>query len=105
MPNRPFTDPDDHETAACGAARVLRLEANRTLVEAIALYRSTGFTEIPAFNGEPYARQASTGSEGRGGRTPDPLRRQAAVGVDAPAAGRSRTRSRSARTRPAAATA
>ncbi|WP_347312571.1 GNAT family N-acetyltransferase [Defluviimonas sp. SAOS-178_SWC] len=33
----------------------LRLDTNRTLGEAIALYRSTGWTEIPAFNTEPYA--------------------------------------------------
>lgn len=34
---------------------VLRLETNRTLKEAIALYRSCGFREVPAFNDEPYA--------------------------------------------------
>lgn len=41
--------------AAAAGARVLRLETNRTLVEAIALYRSAGYTEVPAFNDEPYA--------------------------------------------------
>jgi DNA-binding MarR family transcriptional regulator/GNAT superfamily N-acetyltransferase len=34
---------------------VLRLETNRNLTEAIALYRATGYTEVPAFNDEPYA--------------------------------------------------
>jgi len=34
---------------------VLRLETNRTLQEAIALYRSSGFQEVPPFNDEPYA--------------------------------------------------
>jgi DNA-binding MarR family transcriptional regulator/GNAT superfamily N-acetyltransferase len=34
---------------------VLRLETNRTLVEAIALYRRAGYREVDAFNDEPYA--------------------------------------------------
>jgi DNA-binding MarR family transcriptional regulator/GNAT superfamily N-acetyltransferase len=33
----------------------LRLETNRALVEAIALYRSAGYRETPAFNADPYA--------------------------------------------------
>jgi GNAT superfamily N-acetyltransferase/DNA-binding MarR family transcriptional regulator len=33
----------------------LRLETNRTLDEAIRLYRSAGFREVPAFNADPYA--------------------------------------------------
>ncbi len=33
----------------------LRLETNRSLVEAIRLYRSAGYVERPAFNDEPYA--------------------------------------------------
>ena len=33
----------------------LRLETNRTLVEAIALYRRAGYREVDAFNDEPYA--------------------------------------------------
>jgi DNA-binding MarR family transcriptional regulator/GNAT superfamily N-acetyltransferase len=41
--------------AAASGARVLRLETNRALVEAIALYRSAGYTEVDAFNDEPYA--------------------------------------------------
>jgi ribosomal protein S18 acetylase RimI-like enzyme len=40
--------------AALGHGRV-RLDTNGTLTEAIALYRSTGYREIPAFNDEPYA--------------------------------------------------
>jgi DNA-binding MarR family transcriptional regulator/predicted GNAT family N-acyltransferase len=36
-------------------ARVVRLETNRTLKEAIQLYRSAGYREVPAFNEEPYA--------------------------------------------------
>jgi DNA-binding MarR family transcriptional regulator/GNAT superfamily N-acetyltransferase len=41
--------------AAEAGARILRLETNRTLVEAIALYRSAGYVEVPAFNDETYA--------------------------------------------------
>jgi len=33
----------------------VRLETNRSLTEAIALYRSSGYVEVPAFNDEPYA--------------------------------------------------
>jgi DNA-binding MarR family transcriptional regulator/GNAT superfamily N-acetyltransferase len=36
-------------------ARVARLETNRALTEAIALYRSAGYREVPAFNDEPFA--------------------------------------------------
>ena len=41
--------------AAANGARTVRLETNRTLVEAIALYRSTGYVEVAPFNDEPYA--------------------------------------------------
>ena len=34
---------------------VLRLETNRALTEAIALYRRAGYEEVEAFNAEPYA--------------------------------------------------
>jgi GNAT superfamily N-acetyltransferase len=34
---------------------VLRLETNRALTEAIALYRRSGYVEVDAFNAEPYA--------------------------------------------------
>jgi DNA-binding MarR family transcriptional regulator/GNAT superfamily N-acetyltransferase len=40
--------------AEAGAAAV-RLETNRTLTEAIALYRRSGYREVTAFNDEPYA--------------------------------------------------
>lgn len=33
----------------------LRLETNAALVEAIRLYRSAGFSEVPPFNDDPYA--------------------------------------------------
>jgi DNA-binding MarR family transcriptional regulator/GNAT superfamily N-acetyltransferase len=36
-------------------AAVVRLETNRSLTEAINLYRSNGYTEIARFNDEPYA--------------------------------------------------
>jgi DNA-binding MarR family transcriptional regulator/GNAT superfamily N-acetyltransferase len=35
--------------------RTVRLETNRSLTEAIALYRSAGYDEVAAFNDEPYA--------------------------------------------------
>ena len=35
--------------------RVVRLETNRALTEAIALYRRSGYVEVDAFNTEPYA--------------------------------------------------
>lgn len=41
--------------AAANGAGVVRLETNRSLTEAIALYRSAGYTEVAAFNDEPYA--------------------------------------------------
>jgi DNA-binding MarR family transcriptional regulator/GNAT superfamily N-acetyltransferase len=41
--------------AAEHGVRTLRLETNRSLVEAIALYRSSGWREVPAFNDERYA--------------------------------------------------
>jgi ribosomal protein S18 acetylase RimI-like enzyme len=41
--------------AAARGVRVLRLETNRTLREAIGLYRSAGYREVAAFNDEPYA--------------------------------------------------
>ena len=35
--------------------RSVRLETNAALTEAIALYRSEGYVEVPAFNDEPFA--------------------------------------------------
>ena len=34
---------------------MLRLETNRSLTEAIGLYRASGYREVDAFNDEPYA--------------------------------------------------
>jgi DNA-binding MarR family transcriptional regulator/GNAT superfamily N-acetyltransferase len=36
-------------------ATVARIETNHVLVEAMALYRSAGYVEVPAFNAEPFA--------------------------------------------------
>ena len=41
--------------ARAEGAHAVRLETNRTLTEAIALYRSAGYREIDPFNDEPYA--------------------------------------------------
>jgi DNA-binding MarR family transcriptional regulator/GNAT superfamily N-acetyltransferase len=41
--------------AAAGRVRILRLETNRALDEAIGLYRAAGYREVAAFNDEPYA--------------------------------------------------
>ena len=43
------------EHAVASGVRTLRLETNRTLTEAIALYRSAGYRDVPAFNDEPFA--------------------------------------------------
>jgi DNA-binding MarR family transcriptional regulator/predicted N-acetyltransferase YhbS len=40
--------------AAAAGATVVRLETNRALTEAIALYRSAGYREVAPFNEEPY---------------------------------------------------
>jgi DNA-binding MarR family transcriptional regulator len=41
--------------AAANGARVLRLETNRSLAEAISMYRTAGYREVAPFNDEPYA--------------------------------------------------
>lgn len=41
--------------AKSSGARVARLETNRTLHEAINLYRTSGYDEVAPFNDEPYA--------------------------------------------------
>jgi DNA-binding MarR family transcriptional regulator/GNAT superfamily N-acetyltransferase len=41
--------------AADEGVSAVRLETNKTLTEAISLYRSAGYREIDAFNDEPYA--------------------------------------------------
>jgi DNA-binding MarR family transcriptional regulator/GNAT superfamily N-acetyltransferase len=40
---------------ARSGATVAQLETQRTLVEAIAMYESAGYREVPAFNAEPFA--------------------------------------------------
>jgi DNA-binding MarR family transcriptional regulator len=42
------------ERARDAGAPAVRLETNRALTEAIALYRSTGYREVAPFNDEPY---------------------------------------------------
>jgi DNA-binding MarR family transcriptional regulator/RimJ/RimL family protein N-acetyltransferase len=54
--------------AAAGGARVIRLETNETLTEAIGLYRSAGYREVDAFNAEPYAHHWFEKRLGAGGR-------------------------------------
>jgi DNA-binding MarR family transcriptional regulator/GNAT superfamily N-acetyltransferase len=41
--------------AVARGARVARIETSAVLVEALALYRSAGWVEVPAFNDEPFA--------------------------------------------------
>jgi DNA-binding MarR family transcriptional regulator/GNAT superfamily N-acetyltransferase len=41
--------------AARHGARTIRLETNKSLVEAVNLYRSSGYVEVAPFNDEPYA--------------------------------------------------
>jgi DNA-binding MarR family transcriptional regulator/GNAT superfamily N-acetyltransferase len=41
--------------AAQSSSPLVRLETNGTLTEAIAMYRSAGYTEVAPFNDEPYA--------------------------------------------------
>jgi DNA-binding MarR family transcriptional regulator/GNAT superfamily N-acetyltransferase len=41
--------------AAAHRSRTVRLDTNKTLTEAIAMYRTAGYTEVDAFNDEPYA--------------------------------------------------
>jgi DNA-binding MarR family transcriptional regulator/N-acetylglutamate synthase-like GNAT family acetyltransferase len=43
------------QRARDSGATAVRLETNRVLVEAIGLYRSAGYREVPAFNDEPFA--------------------------------------------------
>ena len=41
--------------ARSGGARLARIETSGSLTEALALYRSTGWVEVPPFNEEPFA--------------------------------------------------
>jgi DNA-binding MarR family transcriptional regulator/GNAT superfamily N-acetyltransferase len=50
---RLLSELEDH--ARKHGARAVRLDTNHALTEAIALYRSTGYHEVAAFNTEPYA--------------------------------------------------
>lgn len=43
------------DRARAAGAATLRLDTNRNLAPAIAMYRAAGFVEVPAFNDEPYA--------------------------------------------------
>jgi GNAT superfamily N-acetyltransferase len=43
------------DCAGAGGARAARIETSAVLTEALALYRSAGWMEIPAFNDEPFA--------------------------------------------------
>ena len=56
-------------------ATIARIETNDVLVEAIALYRSAGYVEVPAFNDEPFAdrwfeKRPVTGAARPAGRAP-----------------------------------
>jgi DNA-binding MarR family transcriptional regulator/GNAT superfamily N-acetyltransferase len=50
---RLLTELENH--AARHGVRTVRLETNKTLVEAISLYRSAAYVEVAPFNDEPYA--------------------------------------------------
>jgi DNA-binding MarR family transcriptional regulator/GNAT superfamily N-acetyltransferase len=41
--------------AVAGGADAVRLDTNRALIEAISMYRSAGYTEVPRFSDEPFA--------------------------------------------------
>ena len=43
------------DRAAANGCRAVGLDTNKTLTEAITLYRSAGYIEVEAFNDEPYA--------------------------------------------------
>ena len=43
------------QLASAAGAPAVRLDTNRALVEAVAMYRSSGYREIPRFNDEPFA--------------------------------------------------
>jgi DNA-binding MarR family transcriptional regulator/GNAT superfamily N-acetyltransferase len=62
------------EQAASHGARAARLETNKTLVEAISLYRSAGYVEVAAFNHEPYAHHWFEKEIAHRGAGPNPAR-------------------------------
>ena len=43
------------ERAGAGRSRVVHLETNQSLTEAIAMYRASGYVEVAPFNDEAYA--------------------------------------------------
>ena len=45
----------ESQAATSLGSKVVKLETNRNLTEAITMYRSAGYQEVPAFNDEPYA--------------------------------------------------
>ncbi len=45
----------EQQAVASLGSGVVKLETNRNLAEAISMYRSAGYQEVPAFNDEPYA--------------------------------------------------
>jgi DNA-binding MarR family transcriptional regulator/predicted N-acetyltransferase YhbS len=61
---RLLTELENH--AAQHGVRSIRLETNKTLVEAISLYRSAGYVEVAPFNDEPYAHHWFAKRIGRG---------------------------------------
>jgi DNA-binding MarR family transcriptional regulator/GNAT superfamily N-acetyltransferase len=72
----------------CGIGAT-RLETNRALVEAIGLYRSAGYVEVPAFNDEPFAQHWF---EKRLAPEPDRRPRPPRASTSAAASSRSRRR-------------
>jgi hypothetical protein len=62
------------QRAAAGGAPATCLETNRTLTEAIAMYRSAGYDEVEPFNAEPVAdhwfAKPLAGGARRSGRPP-----------------------------------
>jgi DNA-binding MarR family transcriptional regulator/GNAT superfamily N-acetyltransferase len=52
---RILSELEDH--ARRGGATVVHLETNKTLTEAVSLYRSAGYVEVAPFNDEPYAHR------------------------------------------------
>ena len=58
--------------AAKNGATAVRLETNRTLTEAINLYRSAGYVEVSPFNEEPYAHHWFEKQVGGGKETSSP---------------------------------
>ena len=43
------------ESARAGGAEIAQIETSAVLGEALALYASAGWVEVPAFNAEPFA--------------------------------------------------